>query len=213
MTKPREKTCEEVTDAKAGVRFSPKEKLREYSWGNMSLYVIISSTSVCGKVQIVAASVSSRPYAAMRFEKSKGGKLMENNWKAWIPDHDLENKYFICKAIDDEDGLRLFLNSNDYGKKICVQFPGMVYAYRNRLELAALSTLDEVVDKSRAVEASNWTFFVAENSAYAREVAKESQDIYPVSQLIHFAVVGGQALFEVITDTLPVITEGWEILI
>lgn len=137
---------------------------------------------------------------------------MENNWKAWIPDHDLKNKYFICKAVDDEDGLRLFLISNDYEKKICVQFPGMVYAYRNRLELAALSTLDEVVDKSGAVEASNWTFFVAENSAYAREVAKESQDIYPMSQLIHFAVVGGQALFEVITDTLPVITEGWEIL-
>ena len=89
MTKPREKTCEEVTDAKAGVRFSPKEKLREYSWGNMSLYVIISSTSVCGKAQIVTAPASSRLYAVMRFDKSKGGKLMENNWKAWIPDHDL----------------------------------------------------------------------------------------------------------------------------
>lgn len=135
---------------------------------------------------------------------------MENNWKAWIPHHDLENKYFICKVVDDEDGLQLFLISNDYTKQICVQFPGMVYAYRTRLELAALCTLDKIEDKTRGFLASDWTFFVVENSAYAKEIAKESQDIYPFSQLIHFAIVGGQALFEVITDALPIITEGWE---
>ncbi len=70
--------------------------------------------------------------------------MTENNWKMWIPHDDLENKYFICKAVDD------------------------------------------------------------------KEIAKESHDIYPFSQLIHFAVVGGQALFEVITDALPIITESRE---
>lgn len=138
----------------------------------------------------------------------KAGGIMENNWKAWIPHHDLENKYFICKVVDDEDGLQLFLISNDYTKKICVQFPGMVYAYRTRLELAALCTLDKIEDKTRGFLASDWTFFVVENSGYAKEIAKESQDIYPFSRLIHFAIVGGQALFEVITDALPIITEG-----
>ena len=49
-----------------------------------------------------------------------------------------------------------------------------------------------------------------DNSSYVKEIAEESQDIYPFSQLIHFAVVGGQALFEVITDALPIITQGWE---
>ena len=140
----------------------------------------------------------------------KAGGIMENNWKAWIPHHDLENKYFICKVVDDEDGLQLFLISNDYTKQICVQFPGMVYAYRTRLELAALCTLDKIEDKTIGFLTSDWTFFVVENSAYAKEIAEESQDIYPFSQLIHFAIVGGQALFEVITDTLPIITEGWE---
>lgn len=86
----------------------------------------------------------------------------------------------------------------------------MVYAYRTRLELAALCTLDKIEDKTRGFLTSDWTFFVVENSAYAKEIAEESQDIYPFSQLIHFAIVGGQALFEVITDTLPIITEGWE---
>lgn len=127
-----------------------------------------------------------------------------------MPDYDLEQKYFICKAVDDEDGLRLFLISNDYTKKLCVQFPGMVYAYRNRLELAALCTLDKIEDKTRAFTASDWTFFVVEHSSYAKEIAEESQDIYSFSQLIHFAVVGGQALFEIITDALPTLSEGWE---
>lgn len=135
---------------------------------------------------------------------------MENNWKAWIPNHDLEKKYFVCKTVDDEDGLHLFLISVDYKKKICVQFPGMVYAYRNRLELAALRTLDKITDKTGAFKASDWTFFVVENSTYAKEIAEESQDIYSFSQLIHFAVVAGQVLFEIITDALPILTEGWE---
>lgn len=98
----------------------------------------------------------------------KAGGIMENNWKAWIPHHDLENKYFICKVVDDEDGLQLFHISNDYTKKICVQFPGMVYAYRTRLELAALCTLDKIEDKTRGFLTSDWTFFVVENSAYAK---------------------------------------------
>ena len=135
--------------------------------------------------------------------------MMENNWKAWIPNYNLENKYFICKTVDDEDGLQLFLISNDYTKKICVQFPGMVYAYRNRFELAALCTLDQITDQTRAFEASDWTFFVVENSTYVKEIVEESQGIYSFSQLIHFAVVGGQALFEVITDAIPILTEGW----
>lgn len=137
---------------------------------------------------------------------------MENNWKAWIPSHDLEKKYFISKVVDDEDGLQLFLISVDYKKQICVQFPGMVYAYRNRLELAASATLDKITDETGVLTASDWTFFVVENSSCAKEIAEESQDIYPFSQLIHFAVVGGQALFEIITDALPVISEGGELL-
>lgn len=48
--------------------------------------------------------------------------MMENNWKAWIPHHELENKYFICKAVDDEDGLQLFLISNDYTQKYVSSF-------------------------------------------------------------------------------------------
>ena len=135
---------------------------------------------------------------------------MENNWKAWIPAYTLEKKYFVCKAVDDEDGLCLFLISVDDQKKLCVRFPGMVYAYRNRLELAALATLDKIADNAGAFTASDWTFFVVENSTYAREIAKESQDIYSFSQLIHFAVVGGQVLFEIITDALPILTEGWK---
>lgn len=138
---------------------------------------------------------------------------MENIWKAWIPNYHVEKKYFISKINDDENGLQLFLISNDYKEKISVQFPGMVYAYRNRLELAALCTLDKIEDKTRLFTASDWTFFIVENSTYAKEITNESQDIYSFSQLIHFAIVGGQALFEVITDVLPVITEGWEFLV
>lgn len=72
MTNPSEKTRLELTGSKAGVQFSPKEKLREYSWVCLSLYVIISDTSVCGKAQIVAAPAGSRSYAAMRFAKMQG---------------------------------------------------------------------------------------------------------------------------------------------
>lgn len=134
----------------------------------------------------------------------------ENTWKAWALDRDLEKKYFVSKLIDDEDGLRLHLVCTGNEKKITLRFPGMVYAYRNRLELAALRTLGEVTEQGDIRTASDWTFFIIENSTFSKEIAEESQDIYPFSQLIHFAVAAGQVLVEVITDAIPTLSDGWE---
>ena len=54
----------------------------------------------------------------------------------------------------------------------------MVYAYRNRLELAALCTLDEITENTGAFKSSDRTFFVVENSINVHAIAKDSQDKY-----------------------------------
>ncbi len=135
---------------------------------------------------------------------------MENIWTVWNPTNIIERKYFICKLIDDEDSIRLCLISTESSQKLTLNFPGMVYAYRSRLELAALCTINEITDESGQLDASDWTFFIIKNSTFVKEIVEDSQGIYSESQLIHFAVVAGESLIEFITDIAPTLTNGWD---
>ena len=107
----------------------------------------------------------------------------ENIWTAWNPIDTIERKYFACKLIDDEDCIRLYLISTESSQRLTLNFPGMVYAYRSRLEIAALRTINEITDESGHLDASDWTFFIIKNSTFAKEIAEDSQGIYLESQL------------------------------
>ncbi len=135
---------------------------------------------------------------------------MNNIWTVWKPTDIIERKYDIYKFIDDGDDIRLYLRSVDSPQKLTLKFQGMVYAYRNRLELAALCTINEIIDENHNLDASKWTFFIVKNSTFAKSIEEESQGIYPESRLIHFAVVAGSYLMEFITDAMPILTDGWE---
>ena len=52
---------------------------------------------------------------------------------------------------------------------------------------------------------------IGQNSSYAREVAKNSYDVYSFDSLIHIAIISGESLFEIITDMLPEVEEGWTV--
>lgn len=135
---------------------------------------------------------------------------MENIWTVWKPTDIMERKYEIYKFIDDGDDICLYLRSVASPQKLTLKFQGMVYAYRNRLELAALCTINEIIDENYNLDASQWTFFIVKNSTFAKSIEKESQGIYPESGLIHFAVVASDYLMEFITDAMPVLINGWE---
>jgi hypothetical protein len=137
--------------------------------------------------------------------------MVENIWEKWIPNIGVKRKYYIHSIVDNFNGLYVFLFDTDDSSKINVQFPGRVYAYRSVEELAALSYLESVNDKNGNWMASEWTFFVVQNSSYAREVAKNSYDVYSFDSLIHIAIISGESLFEIITDMLPEVEEGWTV--
>ncbi|MEG2013820.1 MAG: hypothetical protein RR063_11555 [Anaerovoracaceae bacterium] len=95
--------------------------------------------------------------------------------------------------------------------KIYIEFPGMVYAYRSMDELSALETMDHVVDETGNFMASDWSFFLVENSSYIDLIKKSSKGVYSDYEFIHFAVISGESLLEVITDMIPKFHQGWEI--
>lgn len=135
---------------------------------------------------------------------------MIDQWIKWEPNISVQQKYFIKKIVDDESGLYIFLISTEDDSQICIEFPGAVYAYRSMDELSALGTMDHVVDEEGHFIASDWTFFLVEKSSYAEEIKDSSKGVYSDYNLIHFAVISGESLFEVITDMLPHFIEGWK---
>lgn len=135
---------------------------------------------------------------------------MKDQWIKWQPNISVQRKYFIKKIVDDESGLHVFLVSVEDNSKICIEFPGIVYAYRSVDELSALGTMDHVVDEKGHFMASDWTFFLVEKSSYIDIIKNSSKGVYFDYDLIHFAVISGESLLEVITDMLPHFIEGWE---
>lgn len=136
---------------------------------------------------------------------------MADQWIKWEPNISVQRKYFIRKIVDDETGLHVFCIGTENHSKIRMEFPGLVYAYRSTMELSALETIDHVVDENGYWMASEWTFFIVEESSYIDEVKNNSKGIYSDCDLIHFAVMAGESLLEVITDMPPHFVEGWEL--
>lgn len=133
---------------------------------------------------------------------------MKDQWIKWVPNISVQPKYFIKKIVDDENGLYVFLVSIEDDSSICMEFPGTVYAYRSMDELSALGTMDHVVDETGHFMASDCTFFLVEQSSYVETIKAGSKGVYSDYDLIHFVVLSGESLFEVITDMLPHITKG-----
>lgn len=133
---------------------------------------------------------------------------MKDQWIKWVPNISVQPKYFIKKIVDDENGLYVFLVSIEDDSSICMKFPGTVYAYRSLDELSALGTMDHVVDETGHFMASDWTFFLVEQSSYVETIKAGSKGVYSDYDLIHLVVLAGESLFEVITDMLPYITKG-----
>ena len=135
---------------------------------------------------------------------------MIDQWVKWKPNILVQKKYFIKKIVDDESGLYVFLFSTEDNSRICIEFPEAVYAYRSMDELSAFGTMDHVVDEKGHFMASNWTFFLVKKSSYVEKIKDSSKAVYFDYNLIHFAVISGELLLEVITDVLPHFIEGWK---
>lgn len=66
-----------------------------------------------------------------------------------------------------------------------------------------------LVDEKGDSMASDWIFFLVEKSSYFDLIKNSSKGVYLDYDLIHFAVISGESLLEVITDMLPHFIEGW----
>lgn len=137
--------------------------------------------------------------------------IKDERWEKWSLDYNIEikPKYFIHGILDDLNGLRVYLCDFYGDSSITILFSGFVYSYRYNEEQAILRTLSEVSAKFGRDFLSTWTFFVVHNSRYAEQIDFTSQGIYSAKDLIHFNIVDGDGVLEVITDAYPQIVEGW----
>ena len=140
-----------------------------------------------------------------------GGNPMKQYWKIWEPScqFSLASKYYMNSVVDNPDGMYIFLSAVDAESRITIQFPGRVLSYRTSVSLAALRSRMAFVDENQLPIKEDPSFLLVENSGYSKSIEWDSQGIYCVQQLVHFVLNAEDGIFEVITESLPEIIEGW----
>lgn len=130
-------------------------------------------------------------------------------WTIWEPQNKIRlgRGYWLDKAIQDSEGFQLFLAKypdDSLGEPyIRVEFPGCIYAYKYQEEQSALITLSNVVNESGDWLARKATFFIVQNSKFLENILYESCGTVQRDRLIHFAIVGSNEVFDVVTDHYP----------
>lgn len=136
---------------------------------------------------------------------------MSQYWKMWVPDCEfsLAPRYFMNSVVDNPDGMYIFLSAGEAESRVTIQFPGRVLAYRTSVSLAALRSRMAFVDENQLPIKEDPSFLLVENSEYAGSIEWDSQGIFNAHQLVHFVLNAEDGIFEVITELLPKIVQGW----
>ncbi|QQE74225.1 hypothetical protein KDJ56_20675 [Brevibacillus composti] len=129
---------------------------------------------------------------------------MQENWERWEPVFGLSSKYYVESLSDSIEGFRILLSdANDEKKKVEVIFEDSVHAYRSTDESfrqSAINMIDELYGTEFYAE---WTFFKVTNSKYIQWLSEQSYGITESESLIHFSILAGDSIVDVIAAYEP----------
>ncbi|GAC43779.1 hypothetical protein [Paenibacillus popilliae] len=129
---------------------------------------------------------------------------MQENWERWEPVSGLSSKYYIKSLSDSIEGFKLFLfDANDEKKKVEVVFEDSVHAYRSTDESFRQSTINTINERYGTEFYAEWTFFKVTNSGYIRWLSEQSYGIAESEPLIHFSILAGDSIVDVIAAYEP----------
>ncbi len=131
---------------------------------------------------------------------------MAENWIKWEPVQGLAERYSLDLVIDTKkEGFRIeFSAFEDRKKKIYVNFPNWVHAYRYGEEIFALDRIDQLT-KKYGKGFLNWTFFKVADSSYLQWLSHESHTISDDRKLQHFAFILMDSILDVVAPYEPAV--------
>jgi hypothetical protein len=122
-------------------------------------------------------------------------------WTRWEPVKDISERYYIdfFGMVGDEWDFVIKLSNSDKTKQIEIRFEGVVTSYRYTNESYCFGIFGDLSKKHGDDFYSNWSFFKINKSNYVKWIIDESYD----SGFIHFCIVGGDEMLDVIATYEP----------
>ena len=127
---------------------------------------------------------------------------MQEKWLRWNPTDIPEGEYIVTSVIQDAEGTKIILE--DDKNIVMVFFDGITPLVRTSIEGIRIRTWGAVQkiynDKSFF---RNWFLYQVENSQLSNWVSEESCGVYDSSELLHYCIVTGEDLIDVISTFEP----------
>lgn len=127
---------------------------------------------------------------------------MEENWIKWNPLNLPEGDYVVTKFLQNIDGTEITLS--DDSNNISILFDGVTPLVRTSIEGIRMRTWGEVQQKyNNKYFFRNWFLYKVENSKFAKWAEEESCGFYVSEKLLHFCVVTGEDIIDVLSTFEP----------
>lgn len=128
--------------------------------------------------------------------------MQEEYWVRWEPISGLSKKYDINRISETGMYLTITLSiENDIIQKLQLFFDSFVF-FRKTNESFWVCPESPIVTEQKE-PLSNWTFFKVKNSLLIKSLEEESDSPYEEGNLIHFVLVEGEFLVEIISPIEP----------
>lgn len=127
---------------------------------------------------------------------------MEENWIKWNPLNLPEGEYVVTKFLQNIDGTEITLT--DDANKISILFDGNILLARTSDEGIRMRTWAPVQQKyDNKYFFRNWFLYKVENSKLAKWAEEESCGFYVSEKILHFCVVTGEDIIDVLSTFEP----------
>ena len=132
---------------------------------------------------------------------------MRNLWKKFIPLENLAQKYSAVSCIYTPENLLVVLSDScNSSARLYIRFEAKIFSYQKTGRALTQNTATTFAAKYNPVPFESWALFEVENSSYAEWISKESLNIFGVDELLHFAFVTTDHIFEFITAYPPTVS-------
>jgi len=133
--------------------------------------------------------------------------MIKEEWAHWHPANKLDELYWVNLILSENNSLIIKLSSNEKdGKSIQLLFKKGVAAYRYTNESFSLKLCWDLSDKYSNDFYNKWTFFKVRNSDYMNLFLEQSDTYINADNLIHFAILGGDEVVDIIATEEPIFT-------
>ena len=126
-----------------------------------------------------------------------------NKLVIWNKKQLIGRKCDVCYILEDNNGLRIELTDCVSNERINISYSTVVCSYRNIGESFAINWVEQKIAEYGLDFIAKNTFFLIENSTYAKLIQEETHGAVKKEQLFHLEIVATDSVIDIVSFLEP----------